>query len=618
MPKFPLCLKPKNITEGSLALVTISKIGEEELEVSFPGGNSGIIQIESTDLENIYSVGETLLASVLEINRFKVIMTIDQKIVNKTMTKFQPNTLVQGQISSVEDEGYIIDVGRGEKTKGFWTTDEKCKIGKVLAFQIDQILLKGRQLTLSRPDTGLKVDDVPSYDYILPGLVTTFRTLRQTKDGFVGKVLSDFAATLHALQAEEDILDVQNAERELKVKIVMVNHEEKQIVLANCSNSMLSGDKIEPVDRRGEKITATVEMATVFGLVLFNSNDNTRSYCPYHSITEHFTQGEDLIGRYPIGTIVEARIIGYCYLEGMNLVSMKESIVEAKYFRYDEFTAGQIVSGKIQEVNEGGWVQVSLAPNLNAIIPKAHQSNTLISNEAAIQKFKPGSDVKCMVLDTSNNRVALTLKSTLMKSKLKKLVDMEDVKVGDISLGTIIYTSTSGVLVQFFNNIIARVPNGQLSLEYVPGDKVTSTFEVGQTVRTRIVGLPKKEGHKIEASFILDPKLRVKNEAETGFEIGEEVSLKIESLRKTDIYGSIWKNGTDTNSKGSIGHSDLAISKVVSDSILAKYQVGDIISNLIVESNKGKTKLSNISLVKTSIQKEQLRLIFSKLLLLLI
>ena len=72
MPKFPLCLKPKNITEGSLALVTISKIGEEELEVSFPGGNSGIIQIESKDLENIYSVGETLLASVLEINRFKV------------------------------------------------------------------------------------------------------------------------------------------------------------------------------------------------------------------------------------------------------------------------------------------------------------------------------------------------------------------------------------------------------------------------------------------------------------------------------------------------------------------------------------------------------------------
>ena len=81
-----------------------------------------------------------------------------------------------------------------------------------------------------------------------------------------------------------------------------------------------------------------------------------------------------------------------------------------------------------------------------------------------------------MILDTSNNRVALTLKTTLMKSKLKKLTTLEDVKVGDISLGTIIYTSTSGVLVQFFNNIIARVPNGQLSLEYVPGDKVNSLF----------------------------------------------------------------------------------------------------------------------------------------------
>ena len=60
-------------------------------------------------------------------------------------------------------------------------------------------------------------------------------------------------------------------------------------------------------------------------------------------------------------------------MEGARLVTMRESTVEAEFFRYDEFEAGQIVTGKIQEVDAAGWVHVSLAPNLFGVLTTYHQ-----------------------------------------------------------------------------------------------------------------------------------------------------------------------------------------------------------------------------------------------------
>ena len=55
------------------------------------------------------------------------------------------------------------------------------------------------------------------------------------------------------------------------------------------------------------------------------------------------------------------------------MVTMRESTVEAKFFRYDEFEAGMIVTGKIQDIDPAGWVHISLAPHLFGVITPQHQ-----------------------------------------------------------------------------------------------------------------------------------------------------------------------------------------------------------------------------------------------------
>ena len=61
----------------------------------------------------------------------------------------------------------------------------------------------------------------------------------------------------------------------------------------------------------------------------------------------------------------------------------------------------------------------STAPNLFAVIASYHQSAGMLSLEAQKTRFKVGSDVKVMVLDTTKNKLFLMAKPALMKSKLK-------------------------------------------------------------------------------------------------------------------------------------------------------------------------------------------------------
>ena len=41
----------------------------------------------------------------------------------------------------------------------------------------------------------------------MPGMFVKFKCVKQDKSGLVGKIFGEFGATLHVLQAEEDLLD---------------------------------------------------------------------------------------------------------------------------------------------------------------------------------------------------------------------------------------------------------------------------------------------------------------------------------------------------------------------------------------------------------------------------
>ena len=107
------------------------------------------------------------------------------------------------------------------------------------------------------------------------------------------------------------------------------------------------------------------------------------------------------------------------------------------------------------KVQDSGWVNVSLGPHLYGTLAPYHLSNSMLSKETLKSKFKEGQSLRLMVLNKSD-RVYLTAKQQLIKSKLKRFTNISEIEVNDISLGTIIMVAQKHIIVQFFNNIKER------------------------------------------------------------------------------------------------------------------------------------------------------------------
>ena len=141
LPKYPINVTPKLIKPGTVALVAIRTVDQYGLCCNFPGGHTAYIraqnispQIEATcssstnnrlvcnesDLSEMYKPGEVVTAQVVYVNkRHKIDLTMRPEAVNGHLTKFGIGMRVQGIVSSIEDEGVIVDLGRGETSKGF-------------------------------------------------------------------------------------------------------------------------------------------------------------------------------------------------------------------------------------------------------------------------------------------------------------------------------------------------------------------------------------------------------------------------------------------------------------------------------------------------------------------
>merc|ERR1711892_1292306 len=140
-------------------MVAIRTVDQFGLACAFPGGHTAYIraqnispQVEATcsaasnnrfvcetDLSQMYKPGEVITAQVVYVNkRHKIDLTLRPEVLNAHSGKFQTGNRVQGIISSIEDEGIIVDLGRGETSKGFIAKGNLATptIGKAMSFTV--------------------------------------------------------------------------------------------------------------------------------------------------------------------------------------------------------------------------------------------------------------------------------------------------------------------------------------------------------------------------------------------------------------------------------------------------------------------------------------------------
>ena len=73
---------------------------------------------------------------------------------------------------------------------------------------------------------------------------------------------------------------------ETLVRIIMIDYENKRIILGNNTNVM-STEPLKAVKcRNGEIVEAQIEESDGYGLILFDAQTQSRLYCPFYNITE--------------------------------------------------------------------------------------------------------------------------------------------------------------------------------------------------------------------------------------------------------------------------------------------------------------------------------------------
>jgi predicted RNA-binding protein with RPS1 domain len=309
---------------------------------------------------------------------------------------------------------------------------------------------------------------------------------------------------------------------------------------------------------------------------------------------------DDLLSHFPVGKEVRARIIGHMTGENLHLLTFRESVVEAEFFRYDSFSATQIVVGKVCKVNTHGWVTLQLAPHLYGQITPNHVGNSRMSNENLEAKYKLGSSHRVMVLDKSSDRVFLTAKPSVMKTKgLKRFTDLDDVSVGAISLGTIVNVHASSIIVQFFNNIKAYVPISQLSHEFIKDTK--TNFEAGQVVRCRVLEVCPERENQLVGSLVLEPGKKEKKSAEKSEKtslIGSEVTVTLDEEQPANMI----MGKTAEGMKLTLSERDFSLDPLVASTFynLVRTKKSQL-ENVVVETKmRDNVKGSKIQIVKAA------------------
>jgi rRNA biogenesis protein RRP5 len=135
--------------------------------------------------------------------------------------------------------------------------------------------------------------------------------------------------------------------------------------------------------------------------------------------------------KYRVGSTHRCRIVSFDPLDGIVQASMEQSVIDAKFFRYEDVQVGQVISDArvIRLDATTGNLLMSLSPSTDIrarCLPSHFADVPKISNPE--KRFKQNDKLKVRVLsvDAPNRRVLVTHKKTLVTSKLPFLLSIEE------------------------------------------------------------------------------------------------------------------------------------------------------------------------------------------------
>ncbi|XP_011234650.1 protein RRP5 homolog isoform X2 [Ailuropoda melanoleuca] len=543
-------LSIESLCEGMRILGCVKEVNEIELVISLPNGLRGFVQVteicdaytkklneqvaQEEPLKDLVSLPELFSPGMLvrcvvssvgitERGKKSVKLSLNPKNVNEVLSAeaLKPGMLLTGTVSSLEDHGYLVDIGVSgaraflplqkaqeyirQKNKG-----AKLKVGQYLNCIIEEVKGNGGVVGLSvvhsEVSTAIATEEQNwTLNNLLPGLVVKAQVQKVTPVGLTLNFLSFFTGLVDFMHLDPKKAGTYFSNQAVRACVLCVHPRTRAVRLSlrpvflqpgrsltrlSCQHLGAVLDEV-PVQNFFSKAGAT-----------FRLKDGALAYARL----THLADSKNVFNAeaFKPGNTHKCRVIDYSQMDELALLSLRTSVIEAQYLKYHDIKPGALVEGTVLTIKSYGML-VKVGEQIRGLIPPMHLADILMKNPE--KKYRIGDEVKCRVLlcDPEAKKLMMTLKKTLIESKLPAVTCYADAKPGLQTHGFILRVKDCGCIVKFYNDVQGLVPKHELSAEYVPDPE--RVFYAGQVVKVVVLNCePSKERMLLSFRLLGDPK----------------------------------------------------------------------------------------------------------------
>ncbi len=292
---------------------------------------------------------------------------------------------------------------------------------------------------------------------------------------------------------------------------------------------------------------------------------------------DHITRLTVATGPYKLGTTHRARVTGHALTDRLVLLSMQESVLAKSFMRVSQVSVGDVLRATVKEVRPTA-IFLDLGGSVDGVVFPLHFSDIVLKKPE--KKYKPGMKVnaKVVAVEPHRNRIALTLKKTIVNSELPALASLQDARTGLLTHGTVskVLDGSKGLLVDFFSGVRALVPASEAS--DVPLADLRTQFYEGKPVMVRLTQVD-YETERIFASIRQAmPSFQAKLNVDA-VELGQTVDAKLAAVHQDVVVLTL----VPSNVRALLSLSILATQRKQSvDELRATLEEGEDISGLVV------------------------------------
>ncbi|KAB5558620.1 hypothetical protein GE09DRAFT_1203503 [Coniochaeta sp. 2T2.1] len=630
---------PNNIV-GHVSIMSISEALAARVQASAAAEDTASIEdteedSKDVDLNALFEIGQYVRAYVVSTmddsaptsgkGKRHIELSLRPDLANTGLSAQDvvQNCTVMASVVSVEDHGFVMDLGVADAERGFLPKkkldkgihEERLQPGAVVLCLVTSKKGKITQLSTLRSDIRSPKNDAAAATTIntfLPGTVADVLITDVTARGIVGKVMGHLDVTADLVHSGAgpygtDLEEKYKAGSRIKARIISTFPAAKNPKLGISvlphvlglvpKTAEVDGKPVEPLTALAN--SAFVETCTVqtvepeIGLYVDVGIEGIPGFVHISRVKNGKVDALfENSGPFKVGSTHRGRVIGYSALDGMYSLSFEKSVLEQPYLRIEDIPVGEVVNGTVEKivVNErglGGLI-VKLAEGISGLVPEMHLADVHLQHPE--KKFREGMKVKARVLSTdpSRQQLRLTLKKTLVNSDAPAVKSFEELTEGLQVPGTIIKLLQKGAIVQFYGQLRGFLPISEMSEAYIHDPK--EHFRVGQVVNVHILAFEPDERRLIvsckdPSAFGID-----KQQALHDMKLGDIVSGKVTQKTEDDVFIEL----DNASLKALLPLSQLTDkSTSKAQSALKKIHVNQALSELVVlDKNEGRRSIT--------------------------